>query len=277
MRHILLIDCNDQKGLVAKISSALFQMDVNIITNREFVDPVTSCFFMRTEFDGGCDTAILEQKLRGFLPADANTRLTKREKKKVVVLATKEPHCLGDILIRCAYNTLNATIDAVICNHERLKGLVEKFNVPFFCVSHEGKDREKHAAEILTIVDRYKPDYLVLAKYMRILPPSFVNRFKNRIINIHHSFLPAFIGANPYKQAYERGVKIIGATAHFVNVDLDQGPIIGQDVIIVNHRHSARDMAIAGKDVEKTVLSKALNLVVNESVFVSGNKTVVFD
>ena len=277
MRHILLIDCNDEKGLVAKVSSFLFAHDVNIISNREFVDPETSRFFMRTEFEGDIDASTVEADLTAMLPGGATWRLSDREKKKLVILATKEPHCLGDILIRCAFNNLNAAIEAVICNHDKLKGLVERFDVPFHLVSHEGKGRAEHAAEILSIVEGYRPDYLVLAKYMRILPPEFVSRYTNRIINIHHSFLPAFVGANPYKQAYERGVKIIGATAHFVNVDLDQGPIIGQDVVAVNHRYSARDMAMAGKDVEKTVLSKALSLVVGESVFVSGNKTVVFD
>lgn len=277
MRHILLIDCKDEKGLVSKISTTLFRRDVNIISNREFVDPVSNHFFMRTEFKGDIDESELTREIKDLLPKDANIRTVARQKQPIVVMASKEPHCLGDILIRCAYNTLDATIEAVISNHDNLRSLAEKFDVPFFYVPHEDKDREDHAKEMLDIISRYNPRWIVTAKYMRILPPNFVRRFKNKIINIHHSFLPAFIGASPYRQAHDRGVKIIGATAHFVNEDLDQGPIICQDVIPVTHRNSAKDMAAAGRDVEKTVLSKALMLAVGESVFVNGNKTVVFD
>lgn len=276
MRQRLLIDCDDQTGLVAKVSTELFSRGVNITSNREFVDPVTNRFFMRTEFEGDIDRAELTETLRSMLSAGANIRLAKREKKRLVILGTKEPHCLGDILIRCAYQALNATIEAVICNHDTLRPLVEKFDAPFYFIDHKGKDRLEHAMAVLAEVERHAPDYVVLAKYMRILPPEFVSRFENRIINIHHSFLPAFVGANPYRQAHERGVKIIGATAHFVNVELDQGPIIGQDVIPITHRYTAKDMAAAGRDVETMVLAKALSLVVNDCVFVNGNKTVVF-
>ncbi len=276
MRQVLLIDCKDQKGLVAKISHELFSRGLNIISNREFVDPASNHFFMRTEFQGDIDTADLVTRTRALLSEEAAVRLVNREKKKLVILATKEPHCLGDILIRCAYNALNATIEAVICNHDTLRPLVERFDVPFLFIDHKGEDRDTHAMKILEAVRGYDPDYLVLAKYMRILPPKFVSEYRRRIINIHHSFLPAFIGANPYRQAHERGVKIIGATAHFVSDDLDQGPIIVQDVIPVTHRYTARDMASAGRDVEKIVLSKALSLVMDDCVFVNGNKTVVF-
>lgn len=276
MRHILLIDCEDEKGLVSKISTALFHRDANIISNREFVDAATNRFFMRTEFEGEMDTVTVEHIVKGLLPKNANVRVTDRRKQRLVILATKEAHCLGDILIRCAYHTLNADISAVISNHDTLRTLVEKFDVPFFHVSHEGKARDSHAEEMMSLALGFAPNWIVAAKYMRVLPPAFVRCFERRIINIHHSFLPAFIGATPYRQAYERGVKIIGATAHFVNEDLDQGPIICQDVIPVTHRHSAKDMAAAGRDVEKIVLAKALQLAVNESIFVNGNKTVVF-
>jgi formyltetrahydrofolate deformylase len=277
MRHILLIDCDDEKGLVSKISTALFHRDANIISNREFVDSATNRFFMRTEFEGEMDRQTVERIVDGLLPKNANVRVSTRRTHRLVVMATKEPHCLGDILIRCAYNALNASIEAVIANRDTLQSLVEKFDIPFYHVPHEDKDREEHAFEMQKIAERFSPDWVVTAKYMRVLPSSFVRAFKNRIINIHHSFLPAFIGADPYRQAHERGVKIIGATAHFVNEDLDQGPIICQDVIPVTHRHSAKEMAAKGRDVEKTVLAKALKLVVNESIFVNGNKTVVFE
>ncbi len=277
MRHILLIDCNDEKGLVSKIATALFHRDANIISNREFVDPSTNRFFMRTEFDGAMDEETLRHVLDGLLPKGANVRIESNRKKRLAILVTKEPHCLGDILVRCAYNTLNATIEAVIGNRNDLRSLVEKFDVPYFYIPHEDKGRDEHAEEMLKVIEKSGSDFVVTAKYMRILPAFFVKRFPERIINIHHSFLPAFVGASPYRQAFERGVKIIGATAHFVNEQLDQGPIICQDVITITHRHSAMDMAEAGSDVEKTVLSRALQLAVNERIFVNGNKTVIFE
>lgn len=180
-------------------------------------------------------------------------------KKDVVILATKEAHCLGDFLVRNAYGELNANIRGTVANHDRLQTLVEKFDIPFQTVSHEGKTRVEHERQILNAIQRFPHDYIVSAKYMRILSKDFVNRNPNRMINIHHSFLPAFIGSNPYRQAFDRGVKIIGATAHFVTSDLDDGPIISQSVIPVDHTHSAQDMAQAGHDVEKVVLAKALN------------------
>jgi formyltetrahydrofolate deformylase len=194
-----------------------------------------------------------------------------------VVLVTKEHHCLAELLVRNQFNEMNATIVAVVGNYQVLKPLTEKFDLPYNYITHEGKDREQHETEIKEVIDAYNPDYLVLAKFMRILTPSFVAYYANKIINIHHSFLPAFIGANPYKQAYQRGVKIIGATAHFVNNDLDDGPIIKQSTMHVDHSQTPLDMAQAGRDVEKLVLANALNLVFDDCVFVSGNKTIILD
>lgn len=192
-------------------------------------------------------------------------------------MVTKESHCLGDILIRYEAGELDANIIGVVSNYDLLKPLVEKFDIPYYCVSHEGLDREEHEAKVLECLSQFEDiDYIVLAKYMRILTPNFVNAYQDRIINIHHSFLPSFIGANPYKQAYERGVKIIGATAHFVNNDLDEGPIISQDVINVNHDHSWKDMQRSGRDVEKITLSRALKLALEDRIFVYKNKTVIF-
>jgi formyltetrahydrofolate deformylase len=155
--------------------------------------------------------------------------------------------------------------------------LTGRFGVPFHHVPHEGLGREAHEAELLRALEPYQPDYLVLAKYMRILSGGFVKRYRNRIVNIHHSFLPAFVGPNPYRQAFQRGVKIIGATAHFVTEDLDEGPIIAQAVVPVDHSYRPNEMAQAGRDVEKIVLAKALKLVFEERVFLSGNRTIVFD
>jgi formyltetrahydrofolate deformylase len=191
-------------------------------------------------------------------------------------MVTKESHALGDILIRYAAGELGANIQCVIGNHETLRVLVERFNIPFIYVPAEGLSREEHEEKVMKEIDTFTFDYIVLAKYMRILTPTFVKAYTQKIINIHHSFLPAFIGANPYKQAFDRGVKIIGATAHYVTDDLDEGPIIAQDVIPVNHRLTWKDMQRAGRDGEKIVLSRALALVFNDRVFVNGNKTVIF-
>ena len=218
----------------------------------------------------------IQNKLESILPSSAQIALKKASKKSLVILATKENHCLGDLLLREESGELNAKIKAVIANRADLRDLVERFRIPFFWVDSEGVSREAHEAKLREIIDRFSPDLLALAKYMRILSPDFVARYAGKIINIHHSFLPAFIGANPYKQAHQRGVKIIGATAHFVTDKLDEGPIIAQDIIHINHAYSWRDMQKAGRDVEKSVFAHALDLVLNDRVFVSENKTIVF-
>jgi formyltetrahydrofolate deformylase len=275
--HILLIDCKDRKGLVYSITKVLIKHEANIIRNGEYVDHGKSHFFMRTEFAGAFDSGKLFEDLKHELPEDANIHLTGRRKKNIIILATKEHHCLGDLLIRNSFNELNASILAVVSNHQHLRDLTERLGIPYHYISHENLSREEHEQKILSITTQYNPEYLVLAKYMRILSASFISLFPNRIINIHHSFLPAFVGANPYKQAFDRGVKIIGATAHFVNENLDEGPIIAQGTLPVDHSFSDEDMSTAGKDVEKNVLSHALKLVFDEKVIVNGNRTVIFD
>jgi formyltetrahydrofolate deformylase len=275
--NVLLIHCDDEPGLVHKVTGTLFRRRANIVAQGEFVDSTTNRFFMRTAFSGEVDGADLESELRAILPAGSMFRLTRNRKRRIVVLATTEPHCLGDLLIRCAYDDLPAEILAVVSNHPTLRRLAEGFGHPFHEVPHAEKNRDAHEAEVLAVLEPYQPDYLVMAKYMRILTGGFIARFPHRIINIHHSFLPAFVGANPYRQAYERGVKIIGATAHFATELLDEGPIIAQGVVPVDHSQSPAAMAQAGHDVEKTVLARALRLVFEDRVFVHGNKTVIFD
>ena len=183
---------------------------------------------------------------------------------------------MGDILLKHDSDDLQANILAIVSNYEDLQPLAQKFDIPYHCVSHEGLSREEHEKKVLEVLGSYEVDYLILAKYMRILSKDFVRHYEKKMINIHHSFLPAFIGANPYKQAYERGVKIIGATAHFVTNDLDEGPIIAQDVIHVNHAMGWKQMQRAGRNVEKVVLSNALDLALEDRIFVYENKTVIF-
>jgi formyltetrahydrofolate deformylase len=275
-RARVLIDCKDAKGLVYKISKVFYDRDLNIDNNREFVDREQGRFFMRTVVSGDFDIGELKEALKEVAPTSANLQVIEPKRKKIVILATKESHALGDILIRHEGGELDADIEAVIANHNTLESLVRRFDIPFFCVPADGMSREEHEEHIMRLIDEQEFDIIVLAKYMRILTSNFVSKYPKQIINIHHSFLPAFIGANPYKQAHQRGVKIIGATAHFVTDDLDEGPIIAQDVIPITHRFEWRDMQRAGRDVEKIVLSRALNLVLNDRVFVYGKRTIVF-
>ncbi|MFP2770833.1 formyltetrahydrofolate deformylase [Oceanisphaera sp. KMM 10153] len=275
-RKILLTHCPDAKGLISKITNICYKHQLNIMRNDEFVDYDNGHFFMRTELEGYFNDHTLLADLDDALPAGSQRRLVPAGNKRVVILVTKEAHCLGDILMKRFAGAMNIDIQAVVGNYDTLAGLTEKFDIPYHTVSHEGMNRAEHELQLAEIIDRYQPDYVVLAKYMRILSPEFVARYRQRLINIHHSFLPAFVGASPYRQAFERGVKMIGATAHFVTDDLDEGPIIEQDVTHVNHTFNAQEMAKAGRDVEKSVLSRALNLVLEEKVFVYGNKTVVF-
>jgi len=219
----------------------------------------------------------LKKALKEKLPKSSTVRVISPKKKNIVIMATKELHALGDILIRHEAGELEANILAVVSNYDKLESLVNKFNIPYITISHENLDRHEHEGKIIECIDAFEEvDYIVLAKYMRILTPRFVETYEHKIINIHHSFLPAFIGANPYKQAYDRGVKIIGATAHFVNNNLDEGPIIAQEVIHVDHAYSWKDMQRSGKDVEKVVLSRALKLAIEDRIFVYANKTVIF-
>jgi len=275
-KYVLKIKCSDAKGLIYKISNVLYKNDLNIEKNSEFVDGENKKFFFRARLDGTIDTQKIKDELQAVMPDDAVITLTKKLKKQIIVLATKESHCLGDILLKHDSGELNADILCVVSNHDSLRGLCERFGVKYHFVPSEGLDRAEHESRVLGVLGEYEVDYLVLAKYMRILSEDFVSKYEQKIINIHHSFLPAFIGANPYKQAHKRGVKIIGATAHFVNNNLDEGPIIAQDVISVNHEQSWKDMQRAGRNVEKTVLSNALDLVFDDKIFVYKNKTVIF-
>ncbi|NQD37724.1 formyltetrahydrofolate deformylase [Permianibacter sp. IMCC34836] len=275
--HILLVDCPDQRGLVHAITGVLLRHGCNVLSNHEFVDHELVRFFMRTEFAGEIEPERIATELRAALPAGADVQLSGHRRPRIVVLATKEHHCLGELLIRHAFGELGGDIAAVISNYDSLRALVQKFELPYHNVSHEGLSREQHEAQLLAQIAPYQPDYIVLAKYMRVLTSAAVARYPYRLINIHHSFLPAFVGASPYRQAWARGVKIIGATAHFVTNDLDEGPIIAQNVIPVDHSHSPEDMAQAGRDVEKIVLAKALKLVFEARVFRSGNRTIIFE
>ena len=273
--HRLLIESVDAKGLVYNISKVLYEYNLNIENNSEYVDNEKDKFFMRTVITAEFEEAELLASLNAVLPQKSTITLTGKTKKDMVILATKEMHCLGDLLIKHKAGDLHANITAVISNHDSLRSLVEKFDIPFEFVSHEDLSREDHEDLIIKAIKKYDYDLIVLAKYMRILTPNFVKTFPKQVLNIHHSFLPAFIGANPYKQAHQRGVKIIGATSHWVTDDLDEGPIVAQDITRVDHSFSWQDMRDAGRNVEKVVLSNAIDLVLKDRVFIDGNKTVI--
>jgi formyltetrahydrofolate deformylase len=282
--QVLLVDCPDQRGLIHAITGVLMRHDANILANDEFVDWETERFFMRSEFvttvredEARNRAAALISELRGLLPEPANVRLARAGHHKIAVLATTEHHCLGELLMRHAHGDLGASIEVVVSNHAALAPLTERFAIPFHHVPHQGLTRSAHEDALQQVLARYELDYLVLAKYMRILSPAFIAQYPDRIVNIHHSFLPAFVGANPYRQAFDRGVKIIGATAHFVTEALDEGPIIAQSIVPIDHSYRPDEMARAGRDVEKIVLAKALKLVFEDRVFLSGKRTIVFD
>ena len=276
MEYILKVSCDDEKGLILRISEIVVKNGLNYLSTNEFVDHENHRFYMRAVLDGELEVKGFVNTLLAFLPRSAQVFCEEVRRKNIVVMATKENHCLGDILIRENSGDLNANVLAVVANHEDLREFASKFDVPFICVPSDGVGQEEHEKMVLNELKKFNFDYLILAKYMRILSSDFVLNYEEKIINIHHSFLPAFIGANPYKQAYERGVKIIGATAHFVTECLDEGPIITQDVVLVNHEMDWQDMRRAGRNIEKVVLTRALDLVFDERVFVHKNKTVIF-
>jgi formyltetrahydrofolate deformylase len=274
---VIVIQCKDRIGLVSSITGVVAALEINIISMREFVDTSADYFFTRVEIVPFANIQLLKHNLRNVLPADAGFEIIASPKKKIIVLATKEYHCLSDILIRHHFKTLGADVQCVIANHPILGDITKRFDVPFIAISHEDKSKAAFENELINEIDQYPFDYIVLAKFMRILSPEFVKKYAGKLINIHHSFLPAFVGAHPYKQAYERGVKLIGATAHFVTDDLDEGPIIAQQIIPISHAFTLNNMINAGKEIETSVLAKALTLILEDRVFIYQNKTVVFE
>lgn len=274
--RILLIRCSDRPGLIHAITGLLLERSCNIIANHEFVEPKDSIFFMRTEFLGNIAQEELYTALTSLLPSDLFIQMHNKQKQKVILFATKESHCLGDILLRWRSKELDIDIPCIVSNHLDLQSLVEDFHLPFVYISHEGLNQIEHEKLIQENIKNLDFDFIVLAKYMRILSNSFVAQFPERIINIHHSFLPAFIGASPYQQAYDRGVKLIGATAHFVTESLDEGPIISQDVIPVDHSYTKEKLILNGRDIEKIVLARALRMVLEHRVIVWKNRTIIF-
>ena len=279
MDLIATLQCADQRGIVHAMTSSVLACQGNIIENQQFTDPVTNSFVMRTRFEtsSSLDTArkVLFEGLSKF-----NPDLTIRDNaspKRALVMVTKESHCLRDLLYLLELGELPIQIPVVVGNHEELKSLVESHGIKFRYLPVSSENKASAETQLLSIIDSEKIDFLVLARYMQILSPDFCDKLSNRIINIHHSFLPGFKGAKPYHQAHAKGVKIIGATAHFVTKNLDEGPIIEQDVAHVSHASTPEELIAIGRDIERRVLAKAVKLYAEDRIFIVGNRTVIFN
>jgi formyltetrahydrofolate deformylase len=278
MDLIASLQCADQPGIVHAMTSAVLACGGNIIENQQFTDPSTNTFVMRTRFETsqGLDGAekSLNEGLAKFNPS-LHIRPT-AQKPRALVMVTKESHCLRDLLYLEELGELNIEIPLVISNREDLRTLVESHGIKFLYLPVSGETKVSQEAEILKQISELKIDFVVLARYMQIMSKEFCNKLPGKIINIHHSFLPGFKGAKPYHQAHERGVKIIGASAHFVTSDLDEGPIIEQDVAHVTHVATPEELIAIGRDIERRVLAKAVKFYADDKVFIVGKRTVVF-
>ena len=278
MDLIASLQCKDQPGIVHAMTSAVLACGGNIIENQQFTDPSTNSFVMRTRFETsqGLDgaTKSLNEGLSKFNPS-LHIRPT-AQKPRALVMVTTESHCLRDLLYLEDLGELNIEIPLVISNQEDLRTLVESHGIKFLYLPVTPETKVSQEGEILKQINDLKIDFVVLARYMQILSQEFCNKLPGKIINIHHSFLPGFKGAKPYHQAHERGVKIIGASAHFVTSDLDEGPIIEQDVAHVTHVATPEELIAIGRDIERRVLAKAVKFYADDKVFIVGKRTVVF-
>ncbi|MBI5861819.1 MAG: formyltetrahydrofolate deformylase [Rhodocyclales bacterium] len=279
--YTLSASCPDQVGIIARVTGFITGHGGWILESSFHADALDSRYFMRIEIKAASLPFGLDEFCRQFSPlANAlqmDWRITdSARKKRVVVLVSQQEHCLYDLLARWQAQELNIDIACVISNHDTFRGFVEWHGIPFHHVPVTPENKPQAYAEVQRLFEAAQGDTMVLARYMQVLPSELCAAYSGRIINIHHSFLPSFVGAKPYHQAYTRGVKLIGATCHYVTADLDQGPIIEQDVIRIDHSDSVEDMVRYGKDIEKTVLARGLRFHLEDRVLVHGNKTVVF-
>jgi len=283
---ILLISCPDRKGEVATIADFVYRHNGNILHADEHADEESGLFLMRVEFDPKDFDIDLSQKDladfgKHFSPVAEAFHMKWRlaqssQRQRMIILVSKYDHCLVDLLYRHKSGELACDIPLIISNHADNQAIADFYKIPYAIVPVTKDNKNEAEARIHSLIDQHKPDFMVLARYMQILSNDFVNRYPQKIINIHHSFLPAFVGARPYHQAFERGVKLIGATSHYVTEVLDDGPIIEQDVVRVSHRDTVEDLIRKGRDLEKVVLSRAVRWHVENRVLLYGNKTVVF-
>ncbi len=280
---ILLLSCPDKVGIVSRISHFVFERSGNIINLEQYVNQDEKILFMRLEWALDKFTIEAEEISEAFKPlgkefnANWEIKFTGVEKPRVAILVSKHLHCLLDLLWRCQLNEIECEIPLIISNHEDARPIVENHNIPFHYIPINKENKKEQEFKQIELLKKNKVDLIILARYMQILSDSFVNEFPYKIINIHHSFLPAFIGSNPYKQALERGVKIIGATAHYATVELDEGPIIRQDVVKISHNDELKELIRKGRDLERLVLAEAVRLHLQDRILVSGSKTIIFE
>lgn len=279
---ILTLSCADKAGLVYRISGFIHSHGGNIISLNEFVDTETGIFFLRIEWTLEQFTLSEDELKKAFqeqmIEISANWEINfSYVGLRLAIFVSKYDHCLRDILYRHSMGEFDADIPLIISNHKEMEKIADRYSIAFHYFPIDKKNKKSQEAAELKLLEEHQIHTIILARYMQILSPEFVSLYPNRIINIHHSFLPAFIGGNPYRQAFERGVKIIGATSHFVTSELDEGPIIVQETVKISHRNKIGDLIQKGRDLERMVLSKAVKLQAERRVLVSGNKTVVFD
>jgi formyltetrahydrofolate deformylase len=280
-RYTLTAACPDRVGIVATVATFIADNKGWILETSHHADDDTQRYFMRIEVKADSLPFDLAEFRRRFQPIagefDMDWRITdSAEKKRLVVLVSQQEHCLYDLLARWQSKELDVEIPCVISNHETFRGFVEWHGIPFHHVPVTTENKREACAEMTRLFEQSRGDIMVLARYMQILPPELCEKYPGRIINIHHSFLPSFVGAKPYHQAYRRGVKLIGATCHFVTAELDAGPIIEQDTVRIDHGDTVEDLVRYGKDIEKAVLARGLRYHVEDRVLLNGNRTVVF-
>jgi formyltetrahydrofolate deformylase len=279
--YTLAASCPDRTGIIARVTGFFAEHKGWILESSFHADDEANQYFMRIEVKAESLPFMLAELRERFKPVAEELQMDWKitdsaVKKRVVVLVSKQEHCLYDLLARWQSRELDIEIPCVISNHDTFKGFVEWHGIPFHHVPVTAENKPKAYAEVQRLIDEVRADSIVLARYMQILSPELCSAYPSRILNIHHSFLPSFVGAKPYHQAYQRGVKLIGATCHYVTAELDQGPIIEQDVIRIDHSDSPDDMVRYGKDIEKTVLARGLRYHLEDRVLVHGNKTIVF-
>lgn len=284
MKHqkiTLLIKCEDQTGLVAKITGFFFEHGFNILSCQQHVNKAENNYFMRIHVSAE-DVILSKQDLESTFGTLADSLEIEwsinyeNDKKKVAIMVSHTSHCLYDLLERQREGDLDCSIEMIISNHEKLRSISEMFGIPYYHLPVDRTDKSKQEAEVVSLLKEFDIDLIIMARYMQILSEDFVNMYPQKIINIHHSFLPAFQGANPYQRAYERGVKLIGATAHYATVDLDEGPIIEQGVERVTHESTTKTLKRIGADIERLVLAKAVKWHLQNQIIVSDNRAIVF-
>lgn len=278
-RYIVTLRCVDAPGVIHAMASALLRAQGNILEQAQFTDEATGKFSMRTRFETPLQDL---ENVRSLLDAEVSkfdpiiTLRREDERRRALIMVSQQDHCLADLLYRHANGELPIDIPVIVSNHDNCRALANQYDIPFVQIPVTTSNKMDAEQDLKSLIDEHAVDVVVLARYMQILSNDFCSTLEGRIINIHHSFLPGFKGARPYQQAYDRGVKLIGATAHFVTADLDEGPIIEQDVHRVQHNHSALDLAEIGRDVERRVLARAVRLYSEDRVLLDDQRTVIF-